>query len=80
MAKEVLPKRKQVLALSATYSPALLAELDGLMSEPHHVMLCPETVSLLGVKQFFVELSGCCRTRNHLSHSLNTWGGPSRTA
>ncbi len=58
VAKEVLPLRKQVLALSATYSPGLLEELDGLMAAPHHVMLCPETVSLLGVSQFFVELPG----------------------
>lgn len=56
LAKTMLPKRKQVLALSATYPPALLAELDDLTDEPHHVMLCPETVSLLGVKQFFHQL------------------------
>jgi hypothetical protein len=34
------------------------AELDALTEEPHHVMLCPETVSLLGVKHFFHEVSG----------------------
>ena len=34
------------------------AELDALTEEPHHVMLCPETVSLLGVKQYFDELPG----------------------
>ena len=28
------------------------------MEEAHHVMLCPETVSLLGVKQFYQELPG----------------------
>lgn len=39
-------------------SCAQQAELDGLTEEPHHVMLCPETVSLLGVKQYFDELPG----------------------
>lgn len=50
---DVLPKRKQVLALSATYTPALLSQLEELMREPRRVLLCPDTVSLLGVRQFY---------------------------
>ncbi|GIL72180.1 hypothetical protein Vretimale_338 [Volvox reticuliferus] len=48
-----LPKRKQVLAFSATYTPELLADLEPLMRRPQRVMMCSETVSLLGVKQFY---------------------------
>ena len=50
---DVLPERKQVLALSATFSPALLSQLEELMHEPRRVLLCPETVSLVGVRQFY---------------------------
>ncbi|EFJ49376.1 hypothetical protein VOLCADRAFT_59362 [Volvox carteri f. nagariensis] len=48
-----LPKRKQVLAFSATYTSELLADLEPLMRRPQRVMMCSETVSLLGVKQFY---------------------------
>ena len=49
----------QVIYKSCNLKRALTPqELDGLMEEPHHVMLCPETVSLLGVKQFYQELPG----------------------
>lgn len=58
LVKEVLPPRKQMMALSATYSETLLQELEALMTDPCHVMLCRDTVSLLGVKQFFQELPG----------------------
>ena len=58
LVKEVLPPRKQLMALSATYSETLLQELEALMTDPRHVMLCGDTVSLLGVKQFFQELPG----------------------
>lgn len=67
--KSVLPARKQVVALSATYSEALLAELEGLMTEPHHVMLCRDSVSLLGVKQFYQELPGALSRPLHASLS-----------
>lgn len=54
----MLPKRKQMLALSATYTPALLTQLEELMHEPRQVLLCPETVSLLGVRQFYSRAPG----------------------
>ncbi|GIL45497.1 hypothetical protein Vafri_2724 [Volvox africanus] len=65
-----LPKRKQVLAFSATYTPELLADLEPLMRRPQRVMMCSETVSLLGVKQFYelvpaepvAELESCRRS------------------
>ena len=49
----MLPKRKQMLALSATYTPALLSQLEELMRQPRRVLLCPDSVSLLGVRQFY---------------------------
>ncbi|GAX76322.1 hypothetical protein CEUSTIGMA_g3768.t1 [Chlamydomonas eustigma] len=49
-----LPKKKQVLAFSATYTPELLADLEPLMKRPQHVMLCSESTSLEGVRQFYV--------------------------
>eukprot|EP00955_Chlamydomonas_euryale_P055772 356209-Chlamydomonas_euryale.AAC.2 len=58
------------MAFSATYSEALLADLEPLMKRPQRVMLCPESVSLAGVRQFYVEVPaaaaaaaggpGCC--------------------
>lgn len=44
----------QVLALSATYTPELLADLEPLMKRPQRVMTCSDSVSLLGVRQFYV--------------------------
>lgn len=41
------------MAFSATYTPELLAELEPLMKRPQRVMMCEETVSLVGVKQFY---------------------------
>jgi hypothetical protein len=49
--------RTQVLAFSATYTPELLADLEPLMRRPQRVMMCSETVSLLGVKQFYAMVS-----------------------
>ena len=46
------------------------AELDALTEEPHHVMLCPETVSLLGVQQFFQELPGTARWWHGFEHAV----------
>jgi hypothetical protein len=34
------------MAVSATYTPELLADLEPLMKRPQRVMLCAETVSL----------------------------------
>ena len=44
----------QVLAFSATYTPELLEDLEPLMKRPQRVMLCSETTSLEGVRQFYV--------------------------
>ena len=43
-----------MLAFSATYTEALLAQLRALMTSPQEVMLCPETVTLRGA------CSGAC--------------------
>ena len=43
-----------MLAISATYTPELLEDLEPLMKRPQRIMLCSETVSLSGVRQFYV--------------------------
>eukprot|EP00798_Chlamydomonas_sp_ICE-L_P008552 gene8552-33985_t len=48
-----MPRRKQVMAFSATYTKDLLDDLEPLVKKPQRVMLCEETVSLVGVKQFY---------------------------
>lgn len=45
--------RVQVIAVSATYTPELLTDLEPLMKRPQRVMLCEEGVSLRGVAQFY---------------------------
>jgi len=50
---EQLPSKKQVLAFSATYTPSLLADIEPLMHRPQKVLLCQETVSLQGIRQFY---------------------------
>lgn len=70
----MLPKRKQMLALSATYTPALLSQLEELMHCPRKVLLCPESSSLLGVRQFFCRAPGepllqALLRRNYVSRS-----------
>ncbi|WIA31432.1 hypothetical protein OEZ86_002330 [Tetradesmus obliquus] len=54
-----LPSRKLVLAFSATFTAELLADLEPLMRRPQKVLLCEETVSLLGIRQYYklVDLS-----------------------
>ena len=42
-----------MLAFSATYTPELLADLEPLMRRPQKVLLCEETVSLRGIRQFY---------------------------
>eukprot|EP00873_Tetraselmis_striata_P041722 jgi/Tetstr1/461986/TSEL_007059.t1 len=55
--KQSLPAQQlQTLALSATYTPEMLEQLESWMVEPQRVMLCEETVSLKGVKHFFVQM------------------------
>ena len=46
-----------MLAFSATYTPELLEDLEPLMKRPQRIMLCSETVSLSGVRQFYVLVS-----------------------
>eukprot|EP00967_Tisochrysis_lutea_P052312 scaffold64803_cov17-Tisochrysis_lutea.AAC.1 len=41
------------MALSATYTPALLEDLEPLMKRPQRVMLCEESVALRAVTQFY---------------------------
>jgi len=53
----------QVLALSATFSAEALAGVEALMRRPQRVMLAPDSVSLLGVRQFYALVPGarpCC--------------------
>lgn len=47
-----------MLAFSATYAPELQALLEGLMAAPQRVLLAPDTVSLLGVRQFHCVVPG----------------------
>lgn len=44
-----LPKTRQILALSATYTKSALDRLHTMMSHPQQVFLCQDTVSLKGV-------------------------------
>lgn len=53
---ERAPQKKQIMALSATYSPESLVALEALMTQPQHVMLCQSTVALLGIRQYFQEI------------------------
>lgn len=41
------------MAFSATFTPAMLAALQPLQRSPQRVTISPETVSLLGVRQFY---------------------------
>ncbi|KAK3269380.1 hypothetical protein CYMTET_22177 [Cymbomonas tetramitiformis] len=52
----MLPARKQVLAFSATYTEKQMGRLGELMRQPQHVNLCAETVSLLGIQQYYLEM------------------------
>jgi hypothetical protein len=61
-----------VLAVSATYTPALLAQLEQLMREPQRVLLSPETTSLLGVRQFYSLVPGARPLRSFYSESTTT--------
>jgi ATP-dependent RNA helicase DDX20 len=51
---EAVPPKRQLLALSATYAPAALQQLRGLMGgRQQEVLLCCEDTSLLAVRQCY---------------------------
>lgn len=54
---QALPARKQVLAVSATFPEEHRKLLLPVMRDPQYVLLHPDTPSLDGVKQYFVEVS-----------------------
>eukprot|EP00656_Telonema_subtile_P002082 TRINITY_DN10909_c0_g1_i1.p1 TRINITY_DN10909_c0_g1~~TRINITY_DN10909_c0_g1_i1.p1 ORF type:complete len:587 (+),score=81.23 TRINITY_DN10909_c0_g1_i1:157-1917(+) len=51
-----MPARKQVIALSATFPPAQRALLIKHMRNPKFILLNPEAPSLMGVRQFYVDI------------------------
>jgi superfamily II DNA/RNA helicase len=55
---QALPQRKQVIAVSATYTPELLNIVRGYMRDPQEVRLVKETASLKGVRQFYQVVGG----------------------
>lgn len=67
---DALPERKQVLAFSATYTPSLLEDCEALMEDPKRVMLCDDTVSLKGVRQYHVLLPAAARSGDALGAKL----------
>ena len=48
----------QMLAFSATYSEAALRSMQAYMPRAQHIILTPDSTSLLGVKQFYVIVPG----------------------
>ena len=48
----------QVLAMSATFSANALSGIERLMRRPQRIMLAPDHVSLLGVRQFYSLVPG----------------------
>ena len=50
---DALPERKQVLAFSATFEESLLEDCAALMQQPKRILLCQDTVSLRGIRQYF---------------------------
>ncbi len=50
-----------MLALSATFSAEALAGAEALMRRPQRVLLAPDSVSLLGVRQFYALVPGALR-------------------
>jgi superfamily II DNA/RNA helicase len=53
-----IPQSRQILALSATYTPSIAEQLKGLMHQPHEVMLCSTTTSLLGIAHYYKNVDG----------------------
>jgi len=52
----VLPTRRQVLAVSATFTKELLEYLGTIMHKPHMVSVVKDSVALKGVRQFFLDV------------------------
>lgn len=52
----------QVLAMSATFSAKALAGIERLMRRPQRIMLAPDRVSLLGVRQYYSLVPGALVT------------------
>ena len=52
---DVLPTRRQMLAVSATFTPELLEYLGNIMHKPQMVSVVKDTVALKGVRQFFYD-------------------------
>ena len=66
----VLPARRQVLAVSATFTKELHDYLDTIMHRPHLISVVKDTVALKGVRQFFLDVAltpdaGACAHNNH---------------
>jgi len=53
-----LPKKRQTLALSATYPPGSIEKLESMfmMKEPQRIIVSADTPSLEGVQQYFVQV------------------------
>ena len=49
-----MPKRKQVIAVSATYPDSLVTFVESYMVEPYHARLDADHKSLLGFYSVFV--------------------------
>lgn len=52
--------------MSATYTPALLDQLEALMTQPQRVLLSQDTTSLLGVRQFYSMVPGASSSWIHV--------------
>ncbi len=53
---EACPAERQTLVGSATYENGMRAALASLMRDPQEVILCERDVSLIGVKQAYIEV------------------------
>lgn len=69
------PDNPQVMAYSATFTPQLLADLQPLMKKPHTIITSPDTVSLAGVRQFYLLVPAASQQQQQQAQSL-----PSATA
>ena len=54
---EAVPPARQILALSATYSPLSLEHLRALMRRPQEIMLCSESTALIGVTHYYYDIT-----------------------
>jgi superfamily II DNA/RNA helicase len=64
----VLPARRQVLAVSATFTKELHDYLDTIMHKPHVISVVKDTVALKGVRQFFLDVLPA--DAGHAGHAL----------